>query len=232
MTDRQQVETTYADLRPDDLVVDKTGKAWPIADVEKGDPVSVSLVEFWLCDPTSKVKQHLMRKTPGDTVAVSRILSHADEAAKLEADFPKSTALVNGEVTAQAGEAAKLEAVIGAVSAVMSSGEDTFTEMAEALRNVATIAEPEPLVEYTATEYDAANTATNDQPVRLPAFESMTPLEQRSHLYLLHGCFAHDAQSRDTLSTWHNELHSPDNKVKSKAIPHVHAPLADANSRG
>jgi hypothetical protein len=84
----------------------------------------------------------------------------------------------------------------------------------------------------TAAEVDAAASATDDAPITLPAFSTMTPLEARSHLYLLHGTYSHDMQSRDTLSKWHSELHSPENTVKSKTVPHVHAALTDAKPRG
>jgi hypothetical protein len=197
VTDRQQVETTYADLRPDDLVVDKTGKAWPIA--EKVYSHRSDLTAFWLCDPVSKVKQHLMNKEGGAAVMVSRIPSHADEAAKLEAE------------------------ILAGVTEAVTNPENLIS-MDEALANVATIVEPEPLVEYTATEYDAANTATDDQPVRLPAFESMTPLEQRSHLYLLHGVFSFDLKSREELAAMHAEAHNARaaGVLNSRHIPHVH----------
>jgi hypothetical protein len=195
VTDRQRVETTYADLRESDLVVDKTGRAWPIL-LRTGQ---TGTVEFWLCDGPSRVRQHLMTKSPADTVTVSRILSHADEAAKLEAE------------------------ILAGVTEAVTNPENLIS-MDEALANVATIVEPEPLVEYTATEYDAANTATDDQPVRLPAFESMTPLEQRSHLYLLHGVFSFDLKSREELAAMHAEAHNARaaGVLNSRHIPHVH----------
>jgi hypothetical protein len=189
MTDRQQVETTYADLRPDDLVVDKAGNAWPIAAPDE----SSNYVTFFLCDPVTKVPMHPMRKLAIDPVTVSRILSHAYEAAKLEAEFP-------------------------------GTDPDTFVNIVEALEAVETIADPEPMVEYSATEFDAANTATDDSPVRLPAFDTLTPLEARSHLYLLHGIFAADLKGRDELAGMHAEAHRQhaDGSLKSAYVPHVH----------
>ena len=186
---KQRVETTYADLRPDDLVVDKTGKAWPIAAPEESN----NYVTFFLCDPVSKVPTHPMRKLAIDPVTVSRVPSHADKAQQLEAEWPSQIDAVD-------------------------------VELAEAVANVATIVEPEPLVEYTATEYDAANTATDEQPVSLPAFDSMTPLEQRSHLYLLHGVFSFDLKSREELADMHSGAHLSHDagSLKSRYIPHVH----------
>lgn len=225
VTDRQRVETTYADLRPDDLVVDKTGKAWPIADLDTSSPHSDQFgVTFMLCDPVTKVGMHFVRKDRTDIVTVSRIPSHADEAAKLAADFDVNRNMYVGAVTDRTPDDDMTDAIdFGDI------------EMEEALANVATIVEPEPLVEYTATEYDAANTATDEQPVRLPAFESMTPLEQRSHLYLvhgpeqqhlfkMHGIYPWDLKSRDELISVHNDAHRlrDEGTLKSAYVPHVH----------
>jgi hypothetical protein len=208
---RETVDTTYADLRPTDLVIDKSGQAWPIDGLLplSPDPVKPVAFTFWLLDPVTKVKAHLMQKPAGDPVKVSRLPTQADEASKLEAEFPLVTPSDDYYVDAENPVATMAEAV-AAVEEIGGTVE----------------------AEVSAAEVDAAAATTDDAPLTLPAFSTMTPLEARSHLYLLHGVMAHDVQSRDTLSTWHNELHSAENTVKSKTVPHVHAASTDAKSHG
>jgi hypothetical protein len=83
---RETIDTTYADLRPSDLVIDKSGQAWPLDAISSSEDGTTI---FWLCDPVSKARAHLISKQSGDAVKVSRRPTQADEAAKLEADFPK-----------------------------------------------------------------------------------------------------------------------------------------------
>lgn len=228
---RETVDTTYADLRPSDLVIDKSGQAWPIAELVfaslPGQPAGN--VIFWLCDPVTKVKMHNMFKVAKDPVKVARLPTQADEASKLEAEMPavpwpfdEKTQTIVSEKLAEIIDKPFDEALIRG---------DNFATMAEAVAAVEEIGGTVE-AEVTAAEVDAAAAATDDAPLTIIPFADMTPLEARSHLYLLHGCYSHDMQSRDTLSTWHNELHSPENTVKSKTVPHAHAASTDVKSRG
>jgi hypothetical protein len=180
------VETTYADLRATDLVVDHGGKQWPTTELDTGEAVT-----FWLLDPASKIRMYYLTKLPGDTVTVARIRLQADEATELEQQFPSDVAAVG-------------------------------VTMVEAVAAAAEIAEP--AVEYTQREHDAAVEATEENPVSLPPFPDMTPLEQRSHLYLLHGVFAFDLKSRDELNDMHNEAHRlhAAGELNAQHIPHTH----------
>ena len=76
----------------------------------------------------------------------------------------------------------------------------------------------------TAAEVDAANAATEDSPVGLPAFADMTILEMRSHLYLLHGVYAHDLRSRAETMAMHDQAHVDQEagRLQSAYVPHVH----------
>jgi len=86
---RVTLDTTYADLRPTDLVIDKSGQAWPI-DEEIETSLDGYFILFWLCDPMTKIRMHNLSKPVNDPVKVSRLPTQADEAAKLEAEFPIS----------------------------------------------------------------------------------------------------------------------------------------------
>lgn len=79
-------------------------------------------------------------------------------------------------------------------------------------------------VDVTAAEVDAARVATDDEPVEVPLFESMTDLEQRSHLYVLHGIFAQDVEDRIERMKLHVACHRDQaaNKIRGRHTPHVH----------
>ena len=190
MTERSRIETTYADLRPTDLVIDKTGKAWPIADLEVTGDQTLPSMAFRLVE--AGVGMYHMTRPFADSVTVSRIPTHADEAERLEADFPRSTG--TGDAT-EAEAVAAVEAIGGEVEAVV-----------------------------TAEAVDAAAAATDDQPIRLPPFDTMDILQMRSHLYLLHGVYAHDMRSRLDTIAMHEQAHADHDagRLKSRYVPHVH----------
>lgn len=188
---RETVETTYADLRPTDLVIDKSGKAWPIAELFHDTQIS----GFWLSDPLTKVRMHHVTKFKTDTVTVSRV---PDEPAPAYSDMPDE---VFNEV-AHDLTGAELHEAVAAVEEIGGEVEVTYTEK----------------------EADAAKAATDDSPVRLPAFEDMTILEMRSHLYLLHGVYAHDMKSRVDTIAMHVQAHADHEagRLASRHVPHVH----------
>lgn len=227
---RKHVETTYADLRPTDLVIDKAGNAWPIKILGGADEPELT---FWLLDSVSDVPTHLMVKPKGDPVTVSRVETAADEAVKLEADFPKSgspgsstgSATTSAETVATTSTEAASITQTADVAASLKEAGVSEVDMADAVAGVEKILGGTVEADVTSEEIDAAKAATEDEPVQLPAFEDMTILEMRSHLYLLHGVFAHDQQSRDETIGMHTQAHVDHDagKLKSKHVPHVHA---------
>jgi hypothetical protein len=180
---RTTIDTTYADLRPDDLVIDKSGQAWPIAELATvGDQVSTFGVTFWLLDPVSKIKAHLITKQNGDAVKVSRVPTQADEAAKLEAEFPSPSVEVYVEAQRQIKSiGASDEDADEAAVFVAKYLQDETVIFPDSFPTIAAVDEIGGTVEaeVTAAEVDAATAATDDSPLTLPAFDTMTPLEQR-----------------------------------------------------
>ena len=239
---RETVETTYADLRPTDLVIDKSGHAWPIAELGPEEPVVG--VNFWLCDPVTGVKMHYMTKLRIEPVKVSRLPTQADEASKLEADFPKP--LGDGVTTCETcGQAYSLDRPSTGCEECMewrceqaedveeAPGPDERAAQVEAALAIAGI-ESQGVVaellggtveaEVTAEDVDAAAAATDDAPVSLPPFADMTPLEQRSHLYLLHGLYGSDVTGKAELIAIHDQAHAQHDAgtLQSRHVPHVH----------
>ena len=195
---RETIDTTYADLRPTDLVIDKSGQAWPLDDLATNGDVEVFGVTFWLCDPVTNVKMHHLTKPGSDSVKVSRLPTQADEAAKLEADFNTAAELSKAGV-----EEADMATAVAGVEALLGGTVEA---------------------EVTAEEVDAAAAATDDAPVSLPPFADMTPLEQRSHLYLLHGLFGSDVTGKAELAAIHDQAHAQHDAgtLKNRHVPHVH----------
>jgi hypothetical protein len=221
---RITLDTTYADLRESDLVIDKSGQAWPLGDLDR-DEIACT---FWLLDPVTKIKMHNMASVLDAAVKVSRLPTQADEAAKLEADFPKSSAPASGEGSEAEFPVSDDPAWIAAVTgleptsdevAALAAGADSFVSMEEAVAAVEEIGGTVE-AEVTAAEVDAAAAATEDAPVTLPPFADMTPLEQRSHLYLLHGVYGHDLVSKAELGALHDEAHLT--PPQSRYVPHSH----------
>ena len=205
---RQTIDTTYADLRPSDLVIDKSGQAWPIQIIAVNPPEIGRTASFWLKDPVTKVSLHLMTKDTHDAVKVSRLPTQADEASKLEAEFLEASAARSDVVVAEA---------------LAASTADSFPTMADAVAAVEEIGGTVE-AEVTAAEVDAAAAATDDAPLTIIPFADMTPLEARSHLYLLHGVYGHDLQSKAELAALHDQAHAATaaGTLNSRHVPHVH----------
>lgn len=196
---RTTIDTTYADLRPSDLVVDKSGQAWPIKDLIDGSK-GVNTMRFWLCDPTTGVRMYDKVMVATDSVKVSRLPTQADEASKLEAEVSDAETLA---AVAKSDDFVTLEEAVAAVEDIGGTVE----------------------AEVTAAEVDAAAAATDDSPLTLPPFDTMTPLEQRSHLYLLHGVYGSDVTGKAELSAIHGQAQAEHDAgiLQSRHVPHVHA---------
>lgn len=215
MTQRETIDTTYADLRPTDLVIDKSGQAWPIKEmVQAGDKVW-----FWLCDPVSKMKMHFMGKEPADPVKASRLPTQADEVSKLEADFPVVADTIWCSYCAAAHSVDDCPQHQGRTDEE-EGARSGWAEAVAAVEEIGGTVE----AEVTAAEVDAAAAATDDAPVSLPPFADMTPLEQRSHLYLLHGLYGSDVTGRAELIAIHDQAHTQHDAgtLNSRHVPHVH----------
>lgn len=226
---RQRIETTYADLRPTDLVIDKAGNAWPIADLEVTGDKSAPTFTFWLVDAVSGIKMHNITKDSHDAVTVSRAPSHADEASKLEADFPKSgspesgTGVTTGSVETGATGSTETDSTTPPAGVAENVYANAVVSLADAIAAVEEIGGTVE-AEVTAAEVDAAAAATDDAPLTIIPFADMTPLEARSHLYLLHGVYGHDLQSRAELAALHDQAHAATaaGTLNSRHVPHVH----------
>jgi hypothetical protein len=185
--DRQKTQTTYADLRPDDQIEDKAGNLWRIADLSIPDFGTANSVTFWLANLATGIATFSMVKEPSDPVTVHRLQKHADQVAKLEAEFPSTETVTPDEAEAELTE------TLGATVDL----------------------------EATAAEIDAAIEAEDTGlPVELIDFAEMTDIEKRSHLYVLHGIYATDLQSRAQLDASHDLAH--EGAVTSRSVPHVH----------
>jgi hypothetical protein len=82
--EKKPTTVTYGDLVDGDIILDKSGNEWLALDVKH---VS-GMADFWLADPRTKAKAHLLAKIHEAEVTVLRVESHAAEVERLEAEFP------------------------------------------------------------------------------------------------------------------------------------------------
>lgn len=76
------------------------------------------------------------------------------------------------------------------------------------------------VAEETADHEAARNLArASGEPMSLPPFDKMTDPEKRSHIFLLHGVYAHDVKTAKALGKMHDDLHN-DEAGKSTAHDH------------
>lgn len=282
MTDPVKIDTTYAELRDDDLLVAKDGARWHVSGVVKSTVKTArgDVVEFWLGDARTKVRAHHMTKPAGDPCTVLRTPTHADDVAALEAGStlpdpstaphapaggallttnaakgaatPGASTILAGGGSADPGAsdptssppAPAAGTPIPGLPGVASAEEDarrkavleqTFSadQRANIAANhaaaVAAVEQGMPgaavEVDVTAAEVDAARKSTEDDPVVLPLFESMTDLEQRSHMFVLHGVFTDDVEDRPERQRLHVEAHKQTaaGKLRSRSTPHEHS---------
>jgi hypothetical protein len=218
---------TYADLRDDDILIDKSGGRWHVSGVI-GEPILSASVAFWLGDARTKVRAHHMTKPAGDPCTVDRAETLRDTVEKLEAQWPKPDPLLiradGGPPTESASSvttsAAKDAATVGPSTILAGAEHDAAVAAVEQGMPGATVD-----TDSTAAEVDAAAKATDDDPVVLPLFETMTPLEQRSHLFVLHGVFADDLDDAKTLSEMHFNVTRDRAQLKLRSLykPHEHS---------
>jgi hypothetical protein len=174
--EKKPTTVTYGDLVDGDIILDKSGNEWLALDVRH---VS-GMADFWLADPRTKAKAHLLAKIHEAEVTVLRVESHAEELARLE---DEAEAEGDGEVVPELLTLAEtVNALDATVVAEESAEESDQRRQAE---------------------------ATGD-PVTLPAWAEMTRLEQQSHLYLLHGVYAADVTFGERLTELHDEAHASD----------------------
>jgi hypothetical protein len=132
-------------------------------------------------------------------VTVHRLQKHADQVAKLEAEFP-SLSPDYDEAGSEYDGTIGVEQAERAVTEALGATVDLEVAAAEIEKGI-----------------EAEDTGL---PVELISFAEMNDLERRSHLYVLHGIYATDLQSRAQLTAAHDEAHG--GKVTSRSVPHVH----------
>jgi hypothetical protein len=76
------------------------------------------------------------------------------------------------------------------------------------------------LVQATVADADAVAAIAEGESVVLPPFASLTDLEQRTHVFVMHGSVAYDIMERVALTKLHERLHAAPPKAKAK--PHTH----------
>lgn len=224
---RETIDTTYADLRPSDLVIDKSGQAWPVNIIGGALDEDYPEVTFWLKDPATRVNAHLVVKAKANAVKVSRLPTQADEAAKLEAEFPKPPTIdfdFRSTATLLPDSYATTEQAAAEVESILAEAGVEAQDMVDAVMGVEKILGGTVEAEVTAAEVDAAAAATDDAPLTIIPFADMTPLEQRSHLYLLHGVYGHDLVSKAELIALHDQAHAATaaGTLNSRHVPHTH----------
>lgn len=136
--------------------------------------------------------QHLIVKRPDAVVTVDRPESQAEEVTRREAEVDEA-------------QGAPAEEPL------------TTEETAEALGGGAVVAEE------TAAHADARKQATvSGEPFGLPPFSKLTDPEMRSHIYLVHGTYAHDLTTRKSLEKLHDELHADGAEAPGRHAAHHH----------
>jgi hypothetical protein len=217
--EKKPTTVTYGDLVDGDIILDKSGNEWLALDVKH---VS-GMADFWLADPRTKVKAHLLAKIHEAEVTVLRVESHAAEVERLEAEFPGPVTEMERtgesvEVESHAAELARLEDESPKVEPLEGTGLAIRTGETGAAHIVAEL-DATVVAEESAEESDQRRQAeATGDPVTLPAWAEMTRLEQQSHLYLLHGVYAADVTFGEKLTELHDEAHASD----ADRVPHVH----------
>jgi hypothetical protein len=151
-------------------------------------------VTFSLADEdTPTIPKHIgLVKSAHSEVRVSRAISQVEEVEARER-----------EVDEAQGEAPAEEPTV----------EETVAVVTEELGG-------EVVAEQTADEREVLDRAeVSNVPAELPRFSEFTDLEARSHLYLVHGVYAHDVKTKKALTALHDEHHGDDG---AKFVPHVH----------
>jgi hypothetical protein len=237
--DPTRIETTYAELRDNDVLIARDGARWHVSGVEKlVETVRPGgHVDFWLGDARTKVRAHHMTKPAGDPCTVERVPTHADDVATLDAGSTLPVPSLPGVASPEedARRAALLAKTFGdpdvkaAAAELVAAGVDPGHAAGVAAVTVG-LAGAQVDADVTAAEVDAARQATDDDPVVLPLFETMTDLEQRSHMYVLHGVFTDDVEDRRERSAMHAAAHRDraQNKLKGRHTPHVHSEAVTA----
>lgn len=183
------VEIIYVDLVDGDTIRDRNGIDWLALDVEVTD--SDQSVTFWLADTVTKVRAHRLSKPSGDIVTVMRQQSRVEEVETREAEVDAAEAKTAAPATEAEAEAAVEEALDGEVLATETADHERAREAAEA----------------------------TGEPMSLPPFAEFTDPEMRSHIFLVHGVYAHDLKTRKALVKLHDDLHADE---RAPHAPHDH----------
>lgn len=184
-------EITYAELVERDRILDKNENEWLALDVtHDGHAGTVTAVAFWLADATG-VRLHHLSKPVGDAVSVLRQATRDEALDEAEADIDAGPAM-QADLWGD-----------GAEEPVWRDDDE------EPVSVVADIMGGEVIASETADHEAARNLArAGGEPLHLPPFSEFTDPEQRSHIFLVHGVYAHDVKTRKALATMHDDLHT------------------------
>lgn len=184
------VDTTYGDLKHGEVIRDKSGNSWVVHKPTTADGSTT----FSLADPdTATIPKHVGLVKPADAeVRVSRAPSQVEEVEAREREVDEAT---------------------GTEPEVVPTPEESVAAVTEELGG-------EVVAEQTATEREALDAAeVGNVPAELPRFSEFSDLEARSHLYLVHGIYAHDVKTKKAMTALHDEHHAD---AGAKFVPHVH----------
>jgi hypothetical protein len=185
----QATDHTFGEIRPKDVLIDKTEKHWIILEPRHDG----GTVTFKLADPEQP------------TIAVHVLTKPSDDPCRLLQAPPFDQAARDTEI-------AEREAEVDEASKVPPPPEPpTLTEVEASLGLVGT----GNTVTITAEE---EHKLKHGESFEVPAFTDMTPPEQQSHLYFLHGIYPFDVKTEKQRRELHDQSHDGGNDFK----PHDH----------
>lgn len=227
---RKPTEIIYFDLVEGDVIRDKSGNEWCAVEVTRTD--SDQSVEFWLTEmPLGKVRKHHLSKPSGDTVTVMREPSRPEWIEGLEEGVDAAEAKTpHPDECGTCGLVGKHDEECSAVADAKADGDSTRPRPTTKDEIASFVARAESVVEEVAggvvlaTEtvaHEAARErADADQgPMDLPPIEEFNDPEMRSHIFLVHGTYAHDLKARKALVALHAQLHAD---ASHEVTPHNH----------
>lgn len=202
MTNVTPVDTTYGDLKHGETILDKSGNSWVVhTPTLYGMEVAFSLADA----DTPSIPKHVGMTKPADAeVRVMRAPSQADEVEVREREVDEARGMVPEFEVDEHGKR-------------VPAGEPTVEQAVETIME--TLGEAEVVAEQSADEHDALAVATESAPTELPRFSEFSDLEARSHLYLVHGIYAHDVKTKKAMTALHDEHHADQG---AKFVPHIH----------
>lgn len=191
LADLVEHPTTYSDLRNGDRIKDRSGKIWIVVDPAETD----GQVSLKLATPQApKMAQHSLTRPAEDAVTAMRPpdyepADHEATVAQRERQMDFATASFMGLMDTPLNQKHLVTELEGTVLAVETPEHEHERKSAEATK----------------------------VPFRAPLFDDMTPLEQYSHMFLVHGQYSADLSQRDLI-----EAHTRSHDNDAPFTPHSH----------